>query len=106
MGATTTQGTGNGVAKKTPYASLAVSKHLGPRTMSAGRVVCENGQGMVRLPRLPGIPEMYVVLLTPTGPSPTYILKNLQTDDDANWSFCVASGERDIVNWSVVKIGF
>ena len=107
MGATTTQGTGIGAANKgkSPYNDLAVSKHIGPRIMAAGKSTCKDGSVSVEIPRLSGVPEMYVVLLTGTSPSPTFVSKSLHKATEEAWAFSLNSGTIDEVFWSVVKIG-
>ena len=115
MGATTTQGTGPGMVqakpglqnkklKETAQVSLSLNNFIGPRIVAAGFIKLSGTTGTVTIPVQVGNSRDYCVILTNNSPSNPYISSNISESTD-NWSFDVAAGNNDIVNYMVLRSG-
>ena len=111
MGATSVTGVSGpgsvaGNQKGSEHMSLGVAKLVGPKVSAAGYVTCSGTTGTVVFPALAGAVTDYVVLLTATTSTHTYISTALAAvSDTGDWDFIVTASSGAVVNWAVVKIG-
>lgn len=107
MGSTSVTGSGQGSAagqgggnKGSEHMSLAVHRLIGPRCVSAGRIILsESGFGTVYLPTLPGTVDQYCIFLSSDDSTFPY-WGNFTTS-----SFEINGGDGATVCWQVVKDG-
>jgi len=115
MGATTTQGTGPGMAqikpgfvgkkhKETTQVSLSVNNFIGPRVVAAGSVKLDGVTGIINIPAQVGNPRDYCVMLTNNSASNPYVSSGI-TENETGWYFSVTAGSGDLVNYLVLRSG-
>lgn len=115
MGATTTQGTGPGMAqvkpgfvgkkaKETTQVSLSFNNFIGPRVVAAGHIKLEGVTGIIEIPAQVGNTRDYCVMLTNNSASNPFVSSAL-SEEETGWSFSVTAGEGDVVSYLVLRSG-
>jgi len=86
--------------------SLGVNKIIGPRVMAAGAEKLSGTSGVVEIPALAGIVDDYIVMLTGTSATESYLSVALAAVANSdNWKFTITGGDDEVVNWMIVKKG-
>ena len=109
MAATTTEGTGPGIANRDTKAkySLGVSSLIGPKIVSSGIITLNGTSEYIYIPQQSGLVSDYCVILTNNSSTHPYISNALLPISGSNqWRFQITAGNNDVVHYLVVKIGF
>ena len=109
MGATTTQGTGPGIAGKSVknISSLGMSSLIGPKVVATGVVTLEGSSVYIQIPGQIGQVSDYCIILTNNSQIHPYISNALSPiSGSSEWRFQVTAGMNDVVHYAVLKIGF
>jgi hypothetical protein len=108
MGATTSEGTGPGIANRNTKGKLplGVSSLIGPKTVASGIVTLSGTSDYICIPSQIGMVSDYCVILTNNSPVHPYISNALSPVSGTNiWRFQVTAGSNDVIHYIVVKIG-
>lgn len=108
MGATTTEGTGPGIASKDTKGrlSLGVSSLIGPKIVISGIITLNGTSEYVYIPQQIGTVSDYCVILANNSSTHPFISNALLPISGSNeWRFQITAGNNDVVHYLVVKIG-
>lgn len=108
MGATTSEGTGPGIANKNTKGKLplGVSSLIGPKIVVSGIITLDGTSEYVTIPQQIGTVSDYCVFLTNNSQVHPYISNALLPISGTNeWRFQVTAGNNDVIHYLVVKIG-
>lgn len=107
MGATTTEGTGPGIAKKDTKGrlSLGVSSLIGPKIVASGIITLNSTSEYIYISQQIGSVSDYCVILTNNSSTHPYISNALLPISGSNeWRFQITAGNNDVVHYLIVKV--
>jgi len=108
MGATTTEGTGPGIASKNTKGklSLGVSSLIGPKIAVSGIITLDGTSDYIHIPKQIGSVSDYCIILTNNSSTHPYISHALSPISGSDeWRFQITAGSNDVVHFLVVKLG-
>jgi hypothetical protein len=111
MGATSVTGVSgpgsvSGSQKGSEHMSLGVKGLIGPKVVAAGTQVLSTNTGTVEIPSKTGVVGDYIVMVTATDSTHTYVSTGLAAVASTNtWNFTITGSSSGTANWTVVKKG-